>query len=92
MINAKLSYSTKNVDINNKKYCLYCGKEIQPDTEIDHHESYNYYHCDCKDALKEIKIRNEIINLESKIRFVKQSLPKEKFAIKKEEIYKLVKA
>ena len=66
MIRANLSYDTKHfqtyrkegsVTVFDKAYCVYCGKEIQPDTEIDHHETCDYYHCDCEDAKKEIALQ-----------------------------------
>ena len=64
MINAKLPYNTKSLKIDGKRYCVYCGQEIKPDTEIDHHETTEYFHCDCEDALKEIKIYQEIKKLQ----------------------------
>ncbi|WQJ53438.1 MAG: hypothetical protein [Wendovervirus sonii] len=60
MINAKISKNTKNLFLNNKHYCAYCGKEILPDIEIDHGDRTEYYHCDCVFALKEIDIQSEI--------------------------------
>lgn len=68
MIYARLNYNTKHLNVDGKKYCAYCGQEIKPDTEIDHHETTEYFHCNCEDALKEIKVYQEIkkLRLESK--------------------------
>lgn len=88
MIRAKLEYSTKNLDLNQKKYCIYCGKEIESDSEIDHNEYTNYYHCDCEDALKEIEIHKKIMQLkeeiklkENEIKKLNDSIPKNKYAV-----------
>ena len=59
MIRAKLEMNTEHIVANNECYCAYCGKKIEPDTEIDHREETHYYHCDCEDAKKEIFIRKE---------------------------------
>ena len=67
MIYARLNYNTKHLNVDGKKYCAYCGQEIKPDAEIDHHETTEYFHCDCKDALKEIKISQDITKLKLEI-------------------------
>lgn len=83
MIHAKIERDTKFITIDGHNYCAYCGKEIKPDTEIDHYETYNYYHCDCPDALKQIKIEDEIktLNIKHKkdLSVLEAQLPKLKF-------------
>ena len=83
MIRAKLPYDTKHfqtyrkegsVTVFDKAYCVYCGKEIQPDTEIDHHETCDYYHCDCEDAKKEIALQQDIERLDRELRVKKKEL------------------
>ena len=92
MIRAKLEYSTKHFAFEKKAICSYCGKEIQPDSEFDHHETYTYYHCDCEDAIKEIEINNAILKKQQEIRELNSSMPKAKYkiiSIKKQVISKI---
>lgn len=83
MIRAKIPQDTKHFTINGVVHCSYCGKEIQPDTEIDHHETCDYYHCDCKDAQKELWVRKECKRVTEECRKQLEDLgkqyPKEKF-------------
>ena len=68
--------TTLNIRMDDGKiYCAYCGKEIPADTEIDHHEETNYYHCDCEDALEEIRIRKEIAEHERQIEKLRNMFP-----------------
>lgn len=60
MIYAKLNMNTEVIKIDGETYCAYCGKKVKPDTEIDHYETTEYYHCDCEKALKEIWVKQEI--------------------------------
>ena len=76
MIRAKLEMNTVNIRLDDgKHYCTYCGKEIKPDTEIDHHVETEYYHCDCKDALEEIRICKEIAEHERQIGRLRNEFP-----------------
>ena len=92
MVRAKLEYTTRNIRGEGKVFCAYCGKEIRPDTEIDHYETCDYYHCDCEDALKEIDIHNAIRQKEKEIEELERSMPKIKYTIKvvKKEIVKII--
>lgn len=69
------------VRCSEKVYCAYCGKEIQPDSEIDHGEVRDYYHCDCEDALKEIEIIKKIASLERDIQNLRRELSETKYGI-----------
>lgn len=90
MIRAKLERSTKNLNIDGVHYCAYCGKEIKPDSEIDHHEQTDYYHCDCPDALKEIEIDRRLAELKKERVMLEEEMPRVKFAIvEKQEICRL---
>ncbi len=91
MIRAKLEYNTNHLNYYNKCYCSYCGKEIKADTEIDNHESFDYYHCDCEDALKEIELYKEIKKLEERIIELKSSMPKAKYGIVKKVLIEEIK-
>lgn len=72
--------TTLNIRMDDGKiYCAYCGKEIPADTEIDHHEETNYYHCDCEDALEEIRIRREITEHERQIVKLSNEMPEPKY-------------
>lgn len=82
MISAKLQINTKFIYIDsNHVYCAYCGKEISPDTEIDHHEVTNFYHCDCPDALKDIEIQQEINHHRAEIDKLSSSFPAPKYKV-----------
>ena len=80
MIYAKLPYNTKNIHCNHKVYCSYCGREIHPDTEIDHNEVCEYYHCDCEDAMTEIRIHKEVETLKAQIKRLEAQYPEAKYA------------
>lgn len=90
MINAKLDYNTKSIKHNGKVYCAYFGSEIKHDTEIDGYDSWDYYHCDCEDALKEIEIANQIKEVEKEINRLKGSMPKVKYGLVTETNIKLI--
>lgn len=90
MIRAKLEIDTRTVTVNGEIHCVYCGKKIEPDTEIDHHETYSYYHCDCEDAKKEIFIRQEKERLTEKFKQDMKDLDnqwsEEKYKVKNREV------
>lgn len=81
MIRAKLDYSTQFIGLEDGYYCVYCGKKIKPDTEIDHHEVTEYYHCDCEDALKEIEVHNNIERLKKELKDWLNKYPEPKYKI-----------
>ncbi len=66
-----------------EKRCAYCGKVIKPDTEYYDYDHWDYYHCDCKDAQKEIKIKLALRELEAdyerKKRELNESMPEPKY-------------
>ena len=66
-----------------EKRCAYCGKVINPDTEWDDYDHWDYYHCDCEDAQREIKITFALMELEAdyerKKRELNESMPKPKY-------------
>lgn len=66
-----------------EKRCAYCGKVIKPDTERYDYDHWDYYHCDCEDAQKEIKITLAIRELEAdyakKKRKLQESMPEPKY-------------
>ena len=75
MISAKLEYNTKSIKTEGKVFCAYCGKEIHPDREIDEgYYDYDYYHCDCEDALKEIEIQKQIESKKKDIRAIEAEI------------------
>jgi len=74
MIHAKLPLNTKYLYFDNKVYCAYCGKEIQADTEIDHYETTEYYHCDCNDARHEIDLIRQIQKKKEELKQIKNEL------------------
>jgi len=83
-IRPKLDINTHYLDFpQGEKRCAYCGKVIKPDTEWDDYDSWEYYHCDCEDAQKEIKITLALRELEAdygkKKRELKESMPEPKF-------------
>ena len=78
---AKLEYNTKNIELDGKKYCAYCGSEIKPDTEWDEHYDYSYYHCDCEDALKEIEIHEKMVEVERELSNLRAMMPKPKYKL-----------
>lgn len=51
----------------------------------------SYYHCDCEDALKEIEIRQKLVQLEKNMRELQLSMPKTKYTKQKVTVDKLVK-
>ena len=81
MIRAKLEQNTCYLENDGKVHCVYCGNEILPDVEIDHGERTNYYHCQCENALKELKIKEEIKNHELAIKNLMSIFPKPKYKI-----------
>ena len=94
---AKLHYDTKTIIMNldahgyNKKYfCAYCGKEVEPYTDIvDRYEECKFYHCDCPDAVKEHELQTQIEELNDKIECIKLKFPKPKY--KMETMQQVVK-
>ena len=98
MIRATLDIYTKHLRANGKTYCAYCGKEINPDIEIDHGETTEYYHCHCEDALKEIEIKQKIKEIEQRIsayeaemNHLTLSLPRPKYTTTTKTMIKLIK-
>ena len=81
MMSANLSYNTLSIKHNGKVYCAYCGKEIEADLKIDGYDSYEYYHCNCEDAMKEIEVRKEIEAAEREVCKLTAKLPKPKFQL-----------
>lgn len=81
MINAKLSRSTDYIDLDGKKYCSYCGKEIKPDKEYSYEDRYefSYYHCDCEDALLQMKLEDKINDMSKEIDKIKKQFPSVKY-------------
>ena len=81
MINAKLSISTKYIDLDGNKYCSYCVKEIKPDIEYSYEDRYefSYYHCDCKDALLQMELEDKINNMSKEIDKIKKQFPSVKY-------------
>ena len=77
----KLKYTTKNFICNGKPHCSYCGKEIEEDVFGQMH----YYHCDCKDALWEIKVQGELDALDKeydkKAKEIAAKLPNPKYRL-----------
>lgn len=65
----KKEYNSKCVIIKNKKYCYYCGKEMQHNTVMGSYHNHipddDYDFCDCNMALKQIEIEYTISNLQS---------------------------
>ena len=75
MSKADIDFNTKYLDFPlGEKRCAYCGKVIEPDTEWDEYDRYDYYHCDCPDALKEIEIMKEVYRLEAECKINKNRL------------------
>ena len=81
MMCAKIPYNTKHIKHNGEILCAYCCNKIEPDIEVDGYDSWDYYHCNCEDALKEIEIHNEIIKLEKEIEKYKSFIPKAKYKL-----------
>ena len=90
MIRAKLKMNTEHIVANKECYCAYCGKKIEPDTEIDHHKETHYYHCDCEDAKKEIFIMQEKERITNKFKKDMMELdnqwPEKKYDVEKREV------
>ena len=79
-----LNINTHYLDFpQGEKRCAYCGKVIKPDTESDYYDHWEYYHCDCEDAQREIKITFALMELEAdyerKKRELNESMPKPKY-------------
>lgn len=84
MSRAKIDINTRYLTFPlGERRCAYCGKVIEPDTEWDDYESYEYYHCDCEDAKKEIEISLQIRSVENeyidKLRELKRQMPEPKY-------------
>ena len=94
MRRAKLEIDTEAIKVNGEIHCAYCGKKIEPDTEIDHGDTYDYHHCDCEDARLEIQLKNDIKFLDAdykRRRFeLENRLPKRKYKVEKTEIATLI--
>ena len=62
-------YNTKTISIKGKKYCCYCGNEIQHNRVVgSYHNNIpddDYYFCDCDMAIKQIELEDAISNLQS---------------------------
>ena len=90
MTRAQLEMNTENIVVNGDVCCAYCGRKIKPDTEIDHHEVTEYYHCDCEDAKKEIYVRQErkkiMDEYRRNIEWLDSQYPKPKFKAEKRDI------
>ena len=93
MRRANLEIDTEAIKVNGEIHCAYCGKKIEPDTEIDHHEETHYYHCDCEDAKKEIFITQEKQRITNKFKQDMKNLdeqwPDAKYTVKKTEVLTL---
>jgi hypothetical protein len=57
------------------RICLFCGQPMKQ----HYQECEAYWECDCKDAVKEREIREQIEKL-------KYQLPREKFEIREEQV------
>ena len=63
---AKIEVDTAYLTLpNGERHCAYCGKIIEPDTEWDDYDKYEYFHCDCEDAKKEINLCLQLRKLDS---------------------------
>lgn len=65
-------FDTDYIEINNKRFCPYCGKEIESKTVWDSYDRITYWKCECEDALEAHKIKAQMESL-------KYKLPKQKY-------------
>lgn len=80
---------SKNVILNGKHYCPYCGAVIKPSTYTDSDfDTYYYFQCTCKDAQDYVdkiqkinKLENEIQHKEQEIMCLRNTLPEDKWEI-----------
>jgi len=81
MVRANIEAFTQLIRIGDTRYCAYCGKEMKPDIEIDHGDRTDYWHCDCPDALEEIRIQRKVDELEREARRLEETIPKPKYRV-----------
>lgn len=93
MIRAKLEIDTESIKVNGEIHCAYCGKKIEPDTEIDHGDRYEYHHCDCPDAKMEIYIKQEKKRIteeyKKSIMNLEEMMPKVKYQVERKDVLTL---
>lgn len=63
-------YNTKNVIIDNKHYCVFCGQECKKNTELGSYhnniDDVDYYYCDCEQAILWLEMCDEIDKVHKK--------------------------
>ena len=72
-----VTFRSKYIDLSKQGYgrkyhCVYCGKELKEERELEDRDYHYYYYCDCEDAKKEEEIM-------TKIRALERQLPEEKY-------------
>lgn len=73
---------TKYIEINGKKYCPYCGQEMQFSRRFcGYRDWYEFWYCTCDDAQTEASINEKIRQLEQEIETCKRNMPKERFGL-----------
>jgi len=65
-----------------KGYCVYCGKKAEKDFYFEDYTQYNYSFCTCKEAKKEIQIRDEVKDLV-------ESLPQGSYKVRRDIEFKV---
>ena len=98
-----MAWSKPHLNINTRylnfpddeKRCAYCGKVIERERVWDDYDHWDYFHCDCEDAQKEIEITLALRGLErdyeQKKRELEKSMPHPKFKAEKQTVLTEIK-
>lgn len=84
MFRQKLEYKeTASVNLGyDSHFCSYCGKQCKESLEkYDDRDFRSHWYCNCESAVKELEIKEEILNIEHEARIkvseLKRKLPEE---------------
>lgn len=72
-----MAIRTAQIKIGNKLLCVYCLKEQKFDKGSYHKNEDDVYYCNCKDAEREIQIKNKIDDLKEELKSLKSKKEKE---------------